>query len=44
MKKIFSLLLLLLPFTPTFAQTLTEKQIDVYLNALQKEEIITEFE
>lgn len=43
MKKIFSLLLLLLPFTPTFAQTLTEKQIDLYLNALQKEEIITEF-
>ncbi len=43
MKKIFSLLLLLLSFTPAFAQTLTEKQIEDYLNALQKEEIITEF-
>lgn len=43
MKKIFSLLLILLPFTPTFAQKLTEKQIEDYLDALQKQEIITEF-
>lgn len=43
MKKIFSLLLILLPFAPTFAQKLTDKQIEDYLDALQKQEIITEF-
>lgn len=43
MKKIFSLLLILLPFAPTFAQKLTDKQINDYLDALQKQEIITEF-
>ncbi len=43
MKKIFSLLLIFLAFTPTFAQKLTDKQIQDYLDALQKQEIITEF-
>lgn len=43
MKNIFSLLLFILTFTPTFAQKLTDKQIEGYLEALQKEEIITEF-
>ncbi|MDZ7933673.1 MAG: hypothetical protein U5M51_01605 [Emticicia sp.] len=43
MKKIFSLLLILIPFAPTFAQKLTDKQINDYLDALQKQEIITEF-
>lgn len=43
MKKIFSLLLLLLPLANTFAQKLTDKQIADYLDALQKREIITEF-
>lgn len=43
MKKIVSLLLFLLAFTHTFAQKLTDKQIAGYLDALQKEEIITEF-
>ncbi|GGD56656.1 hypothetical protein GCM10011514_20940 [Emticicia aquatilis] len=43
MKKIFSLLLFLIAFAPTFAQKLTDKQIEGYLDALQKEEIITEF-
>lgn len=43
MKKIFSLLLIFLAFTPTFAQKLTDKQIENYLDALQKQEIITEF-
>ncbi len=43
MKNIFSLLLFILTFAPTFAQKLTDKQIEGYLEALQKEEIITEF-
>lgn len=43
MKKTFSLLLIFLAFTPTFAQKLTDKQIENYLDALQKQEIITEF-
>jgi len=43
MKNIFLLLLFILSFAPTFAQKLTNKQIDTYLEALQKEEILTEF-
>jgi hypothetical protein len=43
MKNIFSLLLFILSFAPSFAQKLTDKQIEGYLEALKKEEIITEF-
>ncbi len=43
MKNIYLLLLSIITFAPTFAQKLTDKQIEGYLEALQKEEFITEY-
>lgn len=43
MKNIYLLLLFIITFAPTFAQKLTDKQIEGYLEALQKEDIITEY-
>ncbi len=43
MKITFSLLFTLLLFSATFAQKLSDEQINQYLNDLQKEQIISEF-
>ncbi|MFY7907919.1 MAG: hypothetical protein ACOVO2_00120, partial [Emticicia sp.] len=43
MKNLISLLLLLLPLSALFAQKLTDKQLNEYLDDLQRQEIITEF-